>query len=165
MTRCLVKRDASHDLLRWSAQSSVPSAPLVSLSPHAADLGPATASATAVHQVSRPVRCRYRGHPANLFGPVHRRLVPHSIRGRSSPGCSTPPHSGGRLPDCIVRHLVRVAGEHRVGISEALARSPTEVDLLGAVLTVRKTKFRKSRLVPLHSTTLTALTDYVEARR
>ena len=50
-------------------------------------------------------------------------------------------------------------------ISEALALSPTDVDLPGAVLIVRKTKFRKSRLVPLHPTTVTALTQYVEGRR
>jgi integrase len=50
-------------------------------------------------------------------------------------------------------------------ISEALALTPTDVDLQRAVLTVRETKFRKSRLVPVHPTTVAALTRYAEARR
>ncbi len=50
-------------------------------------------------------------------------------------------------------------------ISEALALAPTDVDRPGVSLTVRKTKFRKSRLVPLHPTTVTALTRYADARR
>jgi len=49
-------------------------------------------------------------------------------------------------------------------ISEALALTPTDVDLPAALLTVRKTKFRKSRLVPLHPTTVAALQRYWDAR-
>jgi integrase len=50
-------------------------------------------------------------------------------------------------------------------ISEALALTPTDVDLSAASLTVRMTKFRKSRLVPLHPTTVAALKQYADARR
>ena len=50
-------------------------------------------------------------------------------------------------------------------ISEALALTPTDVDLRRAALTVRETKFRKSRLVPVHPTTVAALMQYAEARR
>jgi integrase len=50
-------------------------------------------------------------------------------------------------------------------ISEALALTPTDVDLQRAALSVRQTKFRKSRLVPVHATTAAALTQYAEARR
>ena len=40
---------------------------------------------------------------------------------------------------------------------EAVRLNGSDVDLIGGVLTIRKTKFRKDRLVPVHATTLTAL--------
>ena len=39
-----------------------------------------------------------------------------------------------------------------------------DVDLAAGVLTLRLTKFGKSRLAPLHPTTCTALRDYVDRR-
>lgn len=50
-------------------------------------------------------------------------------------------------------------------ISEALHLQPQDVDLARGMLTVRQTKFRKSRLVPLHSTTVAALKRYVEVQQ
>lgn len=49
-------------------------------------------------------------------------------------------------------------------VSEALQLTRDEVDLDEGVLTIRLTKFRKSRLVPLHPTTTAALSDYAVAR-
>ena len=43
---------------------------------------------------------------------------------------------------------------------EALRLNRPDVDLADGVLHIRKTKFRKDRLVPVHSSTLTALRDY-----
>jgi integrase len=50
-------------------------------------------------------------------------------------------------------------------ISEALHLLPQDVDLVQGMLLVHQTKFRKSRLVPLHSTTVAALKRYVEAQQ
>jgi integrase len=47
---------------------------------------------------------------------------------------------------------------------EALRMDRSDVDLASGVLQIRKTKFRKDRLVPVHATTLTALRDYVRYR-
>ena len=47
---------------------------------------------------------------------------------------------------------------------EALRLDRTDVDLASGVLHIRKTKFRKDRLVPVHSTTLTALRNYARHR-
>lgn len=47
-------------------------------------------------------------------------------------------------------------------VSEALRLARTDVDLTGGVLTIRATKFRKSRLVPLHTTATAALRTYAE---
>ena len=57
--------------------------------------------------------------------------------------------------------LIAVAGLRH---SEALNLCRDDVDLDQGVLTIRQTKFGKSRLVPLHATTIAVLRDY-SARR
>jgi integrase len=57
--------------------------------------------------------------------------------------------------------LIAVTG---VRLSEALELECRDVDLDRGVLTVRLTKFGKSRLVPLHSTTCAALCSYAKRR-
>lgn len=47
---------------------------------------------------------------------------------------------------------------------EALRLDRTDVNLTSGVLEIRKTKFRKDRLVPVHATTLAALRDYARDR-
>ena len=47
---------------------------------------------------------------------------------------------------------------------EALRLDRSDVDLSSGVMQIRKTKFRKDRLVPVHTTTLTALRDYARRR-
>lgn len=49
-------------------------------------------------------------------------------------------------------------------VSEALALDDDAIDWARQLLTVRSGKFGKARHVPLHSTTLTALRDYVQRR-
>ncbi len=49
-------------------------------------------------------------------------------------------------------------------LSEACRLVPKDVDLTHGVLTLRETKFRKSRLVPLHPTATDALTRYATRR-
>lgn len=49
-------------------------------------------------------------------------------------------------------------------ISEALVLQDGDADLDAGVLTVRHTKFRKSRLVPLHASAVGSLRDYAKAR-
>jgi len=57
--------------------------------------------------------------------------------------------------------LLAVSG---LRISEALALQEQDVDLQAGILTIRQSKFRKSRLVPLHPSTVNALRQYVEQR-
>lgn len=49
-------------------------------------------------------------------------------------------------------------------IGEALRLKQDDVDLGAGVLTIYDTKFGKSRLVPIHPTTIAALTDYIDRR-
>jgi integrase len=51
-----------------------------------------------------------------------------------------------------------------IRVSEALRLTVPHVDLVGGLLTIVETKFHKSRLVPLHSTTKQALAAYTEQR-
>jgi integrase len=108
--------------------------------------------------------------PSNLFGPVHRRLVPHiyteaEIRALLDAAAQLRPVMGLRLRPRTYSTLFGLLASTGLRISEALALTPTDVDLSGASLTVRNTKFRKSRLVPLHPTTVAALRRYADARR
>jgi integrase len=49
-------------------------------------------------------------------------------------------------------------------VSEALALQLADVDLTGAVLRIRQTKFRKSRIVPMHPTTVRAMRHFAKCR-
>jgi integrase/recombinase XerD len=57
--------------------------------------------------------------------------------------------------------LLAVSG---MRISEALNLELRDIDWMEALLTIRSTKFGKSRLVPLHPTTKLVLSDYVSQR-
>ena len=57
--------------------------------------------------------------------------------------------------------LIAVTGTH---LSEAIGLQRSDVDLDEGVLTVRQSKFGKSRLVPLHRTTSEALLSYATRR-
>lgn len=62
---------------------------------------------------------------------------------------------------CCLFGLLAVTG---LRISEALALQRSDVDLQQGLLTIRGTKFGKSRLVPLHPSTREALSQYTKRR-
>lgn len=49
-------------------------------------------------------------------------------------------------------------------LSEAIALDDGDVDLVSGILSIRRTKFGKSRFVPVHESTRKALADYVRRR-
>jgi integrase len=49
-------------------------------------------------------------------------------------------------------------------MSEGLALDRSDVDLVGGILTIRRTKFGKSRIIPLHASTREALESYAVQR-
>lgn len=73
-----------------------------------------------------------------------------------------PPVDGlrGRTYQCLLG-LLSVTG---LRISEALNLQLEDVDLAEGILTVRGTKFGKSRLVPIHASTQKVLSDYATRR-
>ncbi|WP_454830092.1 tyrosine-type recombinase/integrase [Paraburkholderia xenovorans] len=73
-----------------------------------------------------------------------------------------PPADGLRPVTCeTVLGLLAATG---LRISEALALRHPDVDLERGLLTIRQSKFRRSRLVPLHPTTTEALRAYARSR-
>lgn len=70
----------------------------------------------------------------------------------------------GRLDPLMVRTLLLLMYAAALRTSEALSLTIADVDLTNAVLTVRDSKFFKSRLVPLGVRTVQVLTDYANRR-
>jgi integrase len=60
--------------------------------------------------------------------------------------------------------MIGLAASTGLRISEIIRLNIEDVDLKSGVLNVRHSKFNKSRLVPLHKTTLQAISNYAAAR-
>jgi len=102
-----------------------------------------------------------------LLGPSHRRLPPHiysprEIRALLRAAAALTPAAVLRPPTYPALFGVLAATGLRV--SEALTLARADVDLAEGVLTIRETKFRKSRLVPLHPSVTRALRRYTAQR-
>ena len=105
--------------------------------------------------------------PRSYFGPAHRRLVPHIYKEQEIVALmqatdNLQPTDG--LRPKTYRALFGLLAATGLRISEALHLQTQDVDWVQGILTVRQTKFCKSRLVPLHLTALAALKRYVEAK-
>jgi len=103
----------------------------------------------------------------HLFGRAHRRLTPHIyteqeictlLRSAAKLG---PERSLRGLTYSCLYGLIAATG---LRISEALNLCRSDVDLDSGTLTIRRTKFQKSRLVPTHPSTAQILRDYAGAR-
>lgn len=104
---------------------------------------------------------------SGLCGREHRRLTPHiyspqEIQALMAAARELSPSGDLRAATCeTVFGLLAATG---LRISEAIALRRCDVELDRALLTVRQTKFRKSRVLPLHPTTVQALRRYVSVR-
>ena len=70
----------------------------------------------------------------------------------------------GGLRPLMYRTLFGLIAATGLRLSEALTLQVADVDLNGATLTVRQTKFHKSRCVPLHASVVQALSEYRQRR-
>lgn len=71
------------------------------------------------------------------------------------------PHPLRQRTHCCLFGLLAVTG---MRLGEALSLRPEDVDLDRGIITVRRTKFDKNRLVPLHPSTCAVLREYVGLR-
>lgn len=106
--------------------------------------------------------------PAGLLGPAStRRSTPHiytdaEIAALLQQARRLRPR-GGLRPATYVAFFALLAATG-LRLSEARRLTTDDADLVDGILTIRETKFRKSRLVPLHPTTTRALRRYADRR-
>ena len=135
-----------------------------------------TGAVTAARRIEivRPFAAYYRQFevatevPAlGILGRGHTRLVPHIYTDKEiqelleHAGRLTP--QGGLRP-LMYRTLFGLIAAAGLRISEALKLLVADVDLICATLTVRQTKFHKSRCLPLHASVVKALSVYRQMR-
>ena len=87
------------------------------------------------------------------------------IRGLLGAALAMPcPDKRGKLRPWIYHCLLGLLSVTGLRVSEARNLEVQDVDLKAAVLTIRGTKFGKTRLVPLHRSTCRVLTEYMSRR-
>lgn len=105
--------------------------------------------------------------PRDLFGPTHRRRVPHiyteaELGSLLEAAKDLAPTDGLRPATCqCVFGLLAATG---LRISEALSLTRTDVDLNAGVLLIREAKFHQQRLVPMHPSVTESLRVYARRR-
>jgi integrase len=119
--------------------------------------------------------CRYRLQfdsrteipGTGLFGPSTRRLTPHIYESREIEALLS---AAARLPctkgvrGATYATLFGLLAATGLRLSEALSLQRGDVDLTNSLLTLKKTKFARSRVVPLHPSTTRALANYASVR-
>ncbi|CAM3620867.1 tyrosine-type recombinase/integrase [Halomonas lysinitropha] len=106
--------------------------------------------------------------PARLFGPAHRRLPPHiyssqELKQLLAATAALSPTEG--LRPVTMHTLLGLLAATGLRLGEALRLQDQDVDLERRMVEVRESKFRKSRLVPLHASTTAALAEYLCVRQ
>lgn len=105
--------------------------------------------------------------PKHIFGPAHRRNTPYiytdsQLRALAATGPGADSQGGFRqLAYATLFGLLACTG---LRISEALQLRIDDVDLKQGVITVRESKRRRSRLVPIHRTAKVRLRDFADQR-
>lgn len=102
----------------------------------------------------------------HVLGPAHRRNPPHIYTEQQIHVLMTrASRLAGELRPETLETLVGLIACTGLRISEALHLRVDDVDLDHGVLTVRESKFRLSRLVPVHRSTVEALRSYANRRQ
>lgn len=105
--------------------------------------------------------------PPGLFGRAHRRLAPYiysedELVALLREARDLSPVDA--LRPAAVATVLGLLAATGLRVSEALGLRQADVDLAAAVVSIRATKFCKSRLVPVHATTVAALRAYAARR-
>lgn len=104
---------------------------------------------------------------ASIFGPVPGRVAPHIYREAEIVellAAARGLNPQGGLRPATFETLFGLIASAGLRVSEALSLLDTDVDLSDSTLMVRQTKFAKSRLLPLHPSTVEVLIRYRELR-
>ena len=104
---------------------------------------------------------------ASVFGPIQERLTPHIYREQEIVDLLAAARAlgpSGSLRPATYETLFGLIAATGLRVSEAVHLLEADVDLKLGLLTVRRTKFAKSRQLPLHPSTLDALRRYRHQR-
>lgn len=135
-----------------------------------------TSTVTAARRIEilRPFAAYYRQFevntevlPTNALGHGHRRLTPHIYTDKEI--LQLLRHAErlapvGGLRPLMYRTLFGLLAAVGLRLSEALKLCVGDVDLNAPAITVRQTKFHKSRCLPIHASVVRALTEYRRMR-
>jgi integrase len=105
--------------------------------------------------------------PSGLFGPASRRLIPHIYSRREIAdllAAASQLTSKNGLRSATYAAFLGLIAAAGLRVSEAIQLKRSDVDLANNLMTIRQTKFQKSRLVPLHPSTTDALRRYAHLR-
>jgi integrase len=105
--------------------------------------------------------------PSSLLGRTTRRLTPHiysaeEIKGLLAATRELPSRNG--LRSATYESFFGLIAATGLRLSEAIHLKRCDVDLVNGILTVRRSKYAKIRMVPLHPSTTQALRCYVRIR-
>ena len=104
----------------------------------------------------------------SIFGRIGQRLAPHIYNEQEIIDLLAAAHNlGSTIPGlrgATYETLFGLIASTGLRVSEAVHLLDTEVDLKSGMLTIRQTKFAKSRQVPMHSSTVEALRQYRSQR-
>lgn len=104
--------------------------------------------------------------PSHILGPAHRRNPPHLYTAEQIRTLMTrAAQLSGQLRPHTYSTLIGLIACTGLRLSEALGLEVASVDLDQGVLTVRESKYRRSRFVPVHSSTVRALKGYHRRRQ
>lgn len=110
---------------------------------------------------------RHQVPPPRLLRVCHRRNKPHIYSddeiGRLMKAAGAL-RSSRRMKAATLRTLIGLLAATGLRPGEAMALEERDVDLQAGVLVVRESKFGKSRLVPIHESTVVALENYARLR-
>ncbi len=101
------------------------------------------------------------------FGPELGRLAPHIFHNQEVIDLLAAARQlgpSGSIRPTTYETLFGLMASAGLRVSEALHLRDADVDLKRGLLTIRQTKFAKSRLLPVHPTTVAALVKYRKAR-
>ncbi len=106
--------------------------------------------------------------PKNIFGPTHRRNTPYVYSEQEIKeilaGSLQLHTTQAKLRPITYYYLFGLLASSGLRISEAVHLIDDDVDFSNGILTIRETKFFKSRYVPLHPTVVKALQGYLAIR-
>ena len=104
---------------------------------------------------------------ASLFGPERGRAAPHIYREQEVIDLLAAAHAlgpSGSLRPFTFETLFGLMASSGLRVSEAIHLRDVDVDLKHGMLTIRQTKFAKSRQLPIHPSTVKALARYRKQR-